>query len=353
MRRWFPVFLIVGLLLLTAVLSDSHEVNRPSIHSAGTTGYQAAHAYLVARGAETAGWEQPLDTLDGVGTLIIALPGVRPITDDDVTALARWIRDGGHLVYLPSGYEAMPSSKAMLAFLRVAEVVDGETPPEDWEAWRTWTADHMRLVADGGTLQLAARTRTTICPVGATDLYQTTDGDPAVCTLKVGRGSLTIVNNATVWMNGQLAEGDNLALLERLTDHPGSVWFDEWHQGASPTVEERDLGWAPTALLAHAGLLYVAFAWAISRPIGLPLRPLAGPSSSMLRELDVLGRLHVAGEHAAAAAERLRSLAATRFRRKGIDARIPPTAVTDEASFVVLAQQIGNLEQEGIDGRSR
>ncbi len=347
MRRWIPVMVIAGALLLTTVFANSHEVNRPSITSAAGGGYRAAHAYIQAQGRDAAGWDRPLADLADPGTLIVALPGLRPIADEDIAPLARWIRRGGHLVYLPSGMETIPSTPAMLGFLRVAEVADADAPPTAWPEWSAWTADRLRLVGPAGALALSARSRTTLCPVGSSGLYQTTDGHDAVCTLKVGTGSVTVVNNATVWTNNQLASGANLALLATLTDHPGPVWFDEWHQGAHPTAVESDLGLAQPALLAHAGLLYCAFAWALSRPVGPPLRPLAGPTSSMLRELGVLGQLHAAGGHAPAAADRLRTLARARFRRKKIETAIPPTRVTDEASLVTLARQIGTLEQEG------
>ena len=352
MRRWIPVMGIAAALLLSTVFANSHDVNRPSITSAAGGGYRAARAYLEAQGREASGWDRPIAELADPGTLIIALPGLRPIADDDIAPLARWIRGGGHLVYLPSGMETIPSTTAMLAFLRVAEVADADAPPTAWEEWRVWTADRLRLVGAAGELALGARSRTTLCPVGSSGLYQTTDGHDAVCTLKVGAGSVSVVNNASVWSNNQLASGANLALLATLTDHSGPVWFDEWHQGAHPTAVETDLGLAQPALLAHVGLLYCAFAWALSRPVGPPVHPLAGASSSMLRELGVLGQLHAAGGHAPAAAERLRTLARDRFRRKKIETVIPPTRVTDDATLVTLARQIGKLEQEGRHGRS-
>lgn len=353
MRRWLPVGLLAVAVLATTLLVDDHEVNRPTVASGAGAGYRGAFAYLRARDRDVVAWDRPWSELEPGGTLILALPALRPVTDAEIPLLARWIRDGGHFVYLPSGAETLPSPGPLLEFLRVAEVLGDENPPLPWTEWRDWHTDRARLVGPDGALILADRARTTLCPVGAEGLYQTTDGRDAVCTLRVGRGAISLVNNATVWSNDQLAEGANLALLERLTDHPGPVRFDEWHQGAHPTEAEQDLGLAPLALLAHGTLLYLGFAWTLSRPVGPPLRALGGPASSMLRELDVLGQLHTAGGHARSAAERLRALAVGRFRRRRVDAPIPDPPVADDAAFVALARQIGTLEKEGRDGLSR
>lgn len=337
--------LVLAVLLVGAAsVAGRPEAGRPTTASRAASGYAGALAWLRAQGAAVETSAVPWTELEGGGTLVVALPGIRPQGEAATAGLHRWVRDGGHLVLLLSTSVEAPAS--LLDTFRLAQEPTHSDAPLDWTGWRTWMEEQERAVGDGEELRTDAPTRTLDCPPGATVTHRRVDETAAACRFPLGRGQVRVVNGAGALANDRLGQADNLRFLDALASEAPPLRFDEWHHGAGVAAAARDPGPAPLGLALHVGALYLAVAWGLSRPIGPAPRPLAGAASSMLRDLRVLGALHHAGRHAEAAGARLLALGRERLRRRKVEAALPERFSGRDRALLDLARHIGRLETD-------
>ncbi|MFZ5476612.1 MAG: DUF4350 domain-containing protein [Myxococcota bacterium] len=346
MRRWAPLVVLAAAVVLVGVLAGSPEAGGPTVDGRGPGGLRALYRVLEARGGDVGRWEAPPEGLPAGATFVVAGPTRRLFTREHAEAVVAWIAGGGHLVLAPDGGGG-DGERALVEALGLARADERVDPPLGWSAWRAWTTlRERRERASGEVLRARDDRRAPLCPADADVLYTRGDGEPRICAWTRGRGRVTLVNDASVFTNARLGEGDHLAFAVGLLGE-GRVLFDEWHQGAGGAVAARDLGPAPEALAAHAVALYALAVWTVARPFGRRLAGADAPRPASTRELLALAELHRRGGHAYDAGVKLLRIARARLARRGEDPKaLPEGFAGGERQLVEVAARVGQLQQE-------
>ncbi|HYK52739.1 MAG TPA: DUF4350 domain-containing protein [Candidatus Eremiobacteraceae bacterium] len=247
-RRAFPwVETIVTLVAVAAIATVGYfqqlresaltsSFDTRSSYDAASGGYRAWFELLQREGVRVERFEQRPAFLDGsvdvyilanetVGNAIVTSqvqeePDI--FGDGDWFALAKWVKAGGHLVWLSDGV-ASPD------YLNAPEFIENG-PARDDAVVVTPSSVAANVRSVSGTSKL----RVPFDVEGAPPIIADDTGG-VVATYPLGKGSVTLVSDQSLFENGRLALADNATLAfdlatAGLTEH-GAVAFDEWTHG--------------------------------------------------------------------------------------------------------------------------
>lgn len=362
MKRGLVIALLAALLLLAVAIALARRGGAASIDGAHPAGLRGAYRYLQERGREAEAWTADATALDpSVRVLVVAAPFAVVYTEDEIAALLRWIERGGRLVLLHSGDE--PTVPELLFLLRLDlsyTAVDESDLPLGFLAWRSAVTAPVTLEADE-TLRghapspLAAKRPRIVVTSGtrALVLYRDPEGTPMVIEVPRHRGSIVVVNNASIVSNALLGEAQNLAFLEWILDRGGEpgqrVSFDEYRHGRgdAAAVASGETRGVFEVLIAHALLLYVVALATVGRRFGRPLPEAPLPRGSVERDVLALAALHRRAGHAHAAGERLLASARRLARRDETRGVLASRFEGGEEELLRLACEIGRLQRSG------
>jgi hypothetical protein len=285
---------------LTSYRQTKTQVGRYDTYStfdAQRGGYEAWFDLLRGEGVPAARWlHRPAFLGPGVGTYIIANnlfdallraqigQPVDVMTAADEEALAAWVRRGGHLVWLA---DRAAAARAGLTSGRLVRLHGGGSnplrlPPVIETAARGDRAipllpsaltNGVRAIDGVGKLRIPFDADPAIVPVLA-DRFGIVAG-----TYRLGKGSVIVVTDESVFDNGRLARADNARFAYNIAAAgvtPGSlVAFDEWSHG----YQSGDTWWSilpppfrvAVILVALAGLVWLGnAALRFGPPVPLP-----------------------------------------------------------------------------------
>jgi hypothetical protein len=357
----------VVLLAVVGLLAGRPVGDRPTVRSARPAGLLAAFSYLDRRGYPVERWERPLDELPlhERHTLVIGAPFTVVPGTERVEHLSRWLSAGGRLVLLTSGRRPAAPERLLYAGLQLSVQDLGARPPLSWSAWRRWRTQPRRLRASERRVAatvypdraLAAAQSTHVVTPGrdAEVLYEDEDGTPAVFREPHGRGSLLVVNDASVLANLNVDEAANVDFLEALASSAtgagadGSrIYFCEWLHGfRAVEVDSEGHAGALVWLGLHALLIYALSLWRLGRRFGPPPREVRVPESSIGRDLSALASLHERAGHTQDAGTRLLELA-RRGRPAGARGdTLPERFDGGPREFVELARRVARAQRKG------
>jgi len=246
-RRAFPwVEAIVAFIAIVAIATAAYleqlrqtaasAFDTRSSYDAASGGYRAWFELLQREGVRVERFERRPAFLDGsIDVYVIANETLGNYiatsqveeapdyyNDGDWFALAKWVKAGGHLVWITDGY-------AQPAYLNAPELV-GKGPASDDAVTVTPSSIAANVRSVSGTSKL----RVPFDSGGAPPIVADDTGG-VVAGYPLGKGTMTVVSDASLFENGRLALADNATLAydlatTGLTQH-GSVAFDEWSHG--------------------------------------------------------------------------------------------------------------------------
>lgn len=207
-----------------------------SSYDAASGGYRAWFELLQREGVRVERFERRPAFLDGsVDVYILANETVGnaiatsqveeepdAFGDGDWFALAKWVKSGGHLVWLTDG-STVPD------YLNAPDIVENG-PARDDAVVVTPSSIAANVRSVSGTSKL----RVPFDADGAPPIIADDTGG-VVATYALGKGSVTVVSDQSLFENGRLALADNATLAfdiatAGLSEH-GAVAFDEWTHG--------------------------------------------------------------------------------------------------------------------------
>jgi hypothetical protein len=286
-----------------AVTGDSHGAN-----DFAPGGYRAWYTLLTREGAHVEQFELRTVALDdSVDTLISAPSLVSGRSENELVALAAWVRRGGRLVTF---------GRVTLGDARV-------NAPREIVAKGRGDGGPLRgpLAATVRNLPVRSATRFTKLPHGARALLADRRG-ALVVREPLGMGTITFVADAVILTNRNLARGDTAILateLARPREAGGGIAFDEAVHGV---LRDRPW-WSALSVPVLLALAIAAFAVALWI-IGSTLRSGAAVRLEPAREPT--------------SAEFLAALADLYTRRR---AHAYARDVLTESAFTVVARRLG------------
>lgn len=322
----YAVLFAVAVALAIAAGNRGQPDNRPSIEATGPQGLRALYLYLKESHRPVSALRKSFGDRDAkTRTLVVAAPTARAVSETEVDALRKFVEDGGTLVYLaPRSLD----QKALADWLDLK--LDGPrltgatttSPDAEVQVWLPFGA-----LAGTKTLVLSPEASLAVGLDNALPVAGQGDvGKPGrVSTLwhlALGKGEVWITAGVDLAANARIAQGDNLAFWDHLSQQ-GPLAFDELHQlpADGPPMSPAAVAFAAQFLLV--GLL---FAWANGARLGPPRMPPEVRHRASREYLTAFGtllrRAHVEGELSLAMLQRLRR---TLRERLGI-----PVTLTDE-----------------------
>lgn len=352
--KWTLAVLVLGTLLLVWSRS-SPRLGLASSLSPSATGWSAVRHYLAARQTPVEIIDQPLSDVASGGTWVLTLPWSRPLSDDDLEALAQHLRQGGDVVLAYSGDGGHLEEELILRQLGLELTPLRSTPPlNPWQWWR-YRSQAWRLlpegqepVAEGETVGLEMEGITWAPRPSASGRVLYRHGErslPLIFEIDHQRGRVVLLPRH-VLANGRLRTADNLFLLEELRQRLAAPWrFDEFHHGWQRPGEATfsSVGQAWDMFVIHLLVIYGLAVLALIRRLGPPWRQQPVVAGSAADYLRGVGSLHdQLGHHGAAARwmlQRAQDLD-PQFDPRGIDLEIK-----DGPGLVALGQEISRRQR--------
>ena len=370
--------LVCAGLLVIGFMTDREPAASPdtySTHDARGGGYLAWYRLLRMSGMRVERLERPASALDGsIATLVAANNGRFSVAD--VAPLARFVRDGGRLIWISAGVDERDRAWKPLAFPRFRKgsgAIDAARPLVPSVVTRGVHA----VYGDG-----SARIVPGAFPPDVPVLGDRTGA--VLVRYALGRGRVVIVTDPSLFTNRNLARAGNarLALSIVTSGRAGSVAFDEAIHGY---VADRSI-WSvfPGPLRAAVIGVVVVAALALygaairTTPLLPPEREREPSTASYLASVaNLLRRGNAARRVAAeladstyAAAARTLGLAGladervlvAAYRLRGDEdsaetvrriARICSSERISDAALVELAEYCFALRKKGSDGSER
>jgi len=262
----YGVLVTAALALGLATSQQPPQSTVPSVDNPGPQGLRALYLYLQESGAPVLALTKAFDASGlptGSGTVVVAAPSGRPVTESEAQALREWVRAGGTLVYLVS----RDSNQRQAHLDDWLEVSPGPLlapgseglPPEEKDLTgttaRVWVPvgaarglEHLRVAADRAL------------SVGHPEAVPVAGARSAAVLWRVpeGSGEVYVLSGPDVAENRRLELLDNLRFWDALSAR-GPLLFDEYHHTLGPRREPpsaRGL-WVFAAQALVVGLLYV------------------------------------------------------------------------------------------------
>ncbi len=282
-------FVIVGIISygLLNIESDTSLLLPPSTFSARPNGYKALFLLLDELNLPVARLRSRYTRLESTnGVLVVLDPHVVPFSMREVKSLKKWIRNGNTLILFHGG----PKIRIPPAPIW-GQQADSKKKPRDNSKQKkqkeakgsslahkldlvlTRTGKAIRSTVDVSwpklyevkKLSVSERTRWK----GTGDKWTTVVGDkggPIIVSLKMGKGEVIAVSDASIASNQALSLDQNVRLIPALllqNGKPDRVLFDEYHHGYALAksfwhyVSSSIFGWILLqVLVAGAFLLY-------------------------------------------------------------------------------------------------
>jgi hypothetical protein len=259
----FGVLIALALAVGLATRADPPESVQPTVENTGAQGARALYLYLREGGRKVDAHTSSLESLpDGTRTVVLAAPQGRPVSEEEVSALERFVQGGGTLVYLSPRelgkhqpaledwllLEQGPLMPASSRGLDSTMADAGGTTVDVWLAagpLRGLTA--LRVSQDRG-LRMGHEDALPLAGLG---------GAVAVWRRALGAGEIYVLAGADLAENRRLELLDNLRFWDALAAR-GALLFDEYHhQLAPPPPLSRGI-WVFAAQVLAVGLLYAA-----------------------------------------------------------------------------------------------
>jgi hypothetical protein len=344
------VLVVLALALGLASRQAPPDSPVPSVANAGPLGLRALSLYLREGGRTVESHAASLESLPpGTRTVVIAAPQARVVSKDEVTALERFVREGGTLVYL-SPHELGRHQPALEKWLELdpgpllganhqgmaSEWVDpGGTTVDVWlPVGPARGLSSLRVSRDRGVQML----RDNALPLAG---LSTT---PVLWRWGLDKGEVYVLAGADLAENHRLELLDNLRFWDALAAR-GPLVFDEFHHQAAPLPPLSRGIWVFLAQFLAVGLLYV---FARGTRFGAP-RPLrVERHRSSLEYVRSMGWLmRRAKMEAELLVELDRALRQQMQERLGI-----PVALGDEDAACMLEQTCGVPARDYLDAKA-
>ncbi len=246
-RRFPTVEVVVAVAALAAVAvaaalegrqTQKHlsSYDTRSTYDAASGGYRAWYELLGREGVREQRFERRPGYLDDSVDVYISATDLNAsmaqavstgnldvFTDADWYALAKWIRAGGHLVWLADG-------KLTPDYLNAPAIEGSGLKSDDAVAVAVSPlTDGVRSVSGTSPLRIPFKRALLAAPLIADDT------GAVVSRYALGKGSVTVVSDESLFENARLARADNGRLAYDLATAGlgphGSVAFDEWSHG--------------------------------------------------------------------------------------------------------------------------
>jgi hypothetical protein len=244
-----------------ALLDYSHRVRQSSTYDSFSTfdyqrgGYRAWFEMLHDEGIRVVRYEQrPAFLNDSIAVFIVANnvfdARLRAMlgqpygiyTTADTQALERWIRNGGRLVWLVDQASALSHATSAKKGLRKLVATPAPSQPfglPDVHSTGPLKDEATAVVAGpGGTTHRVLGTSRLRIPFGTDPSLSPLVADRAgvvVGLYPLGKGSVIVVTDESLFENGRLAQADNASLAYQIATFglaPGqTVAFEEWSHG--------------------------------------------------------------------------------------------------------------------------
>jgi len=234
------VVLIVALALLTGKSAQGSAYDpRPSTYLSTTMGARALMETMRELKQPAARRMEPFADAGPLrGPLAVLAPSMKP-SDEELHALAAWVRGGGTLIYAARAAGGFRNAETALDTLGLKLVALGrDTLVMAMDVRRVGsvaTAEPGRLTEGVGTVDgfrrgFAAGSRS----LGRATVLASSGGRPVVVDFRVGKGRVIAWSDALPLVNGRLKTSRAATLFVRTAaDAAGGkpVWFDEYHHG--------------------------------------------------------------------------------------------------------------------------
>jgi hypothetical protein len=219
-RGWMAAG-VIGLAILAAILIGQQKPDSPE-HSTNSDAANGASAVLLYASAMGHPAHQVTGSfvLPESSSMLFVFTPTSPYTNDEANATARWVRDGGVLVYASEqGDEELDTALNVNRFARLVSSVSADANGP--------FLDGVTTVA-GGTYALPFG-------VGPSQVALLRSGNLPIAYLeRFGRGMVIALADPLELCNGYLEKADNgrfLADLLGLVPAGAPVAFDEYHHG--------------------------------------------------------------------------------------------------------------------------
>jgi hypothetical protein len=239
--------------------------------------------WLERQGVEVRVNRAPLTTLEpGTGTLIIAAPTQKNVSEDEITQVLRFVSAGGTLIYLAPRGETQRALARELDLVLVDRLASGGSPTDQGGASPTVVLPGSLLA---GVKTLSVSAGSTVVVADARAIGATSDG--ALWVQRRGAGEVWMGAGPDLAENARLELADNAAFWANVGAR-GPVIFDESHLVAAETPP------LTTNLLASAlqfGFLALVFVAARAARLGPPRPSLAGRQRSAMESVRAMAAL--------------------------------------------------------------
>jgi hypothetical protein len=318
---WIGGTLLVLMLTASVVLAPPGEQFNspiPSTYSAQSAGAEAAYRLLLQLHYPVRRWEEPpteLDADSGVVLLILAEPIQAP-SDKERKALAHFVEDGGHVLFVGSNIRTYFADADVSSML----------PDPAWKSFSPSIPSRLARGAQHVTIQPQAYWGK--LNESQLELYGESDS-PAVVSWNMGQGQVLWWAGATPLSNAGITREDNLAFFLNSVanwsaDEPYQIYWDEYFHGQRSSlwsyVGKTSLAWG----FLQLGLLAIAVVLTFSRRSGPVFSPAGNSRLSPLEFVDTLGGLYQrAGAASSAVAVSYKRLRSMLTRHLGLPPNIP------------------------------
>jgi hypothetical protein len=284
----FLCFVIIALLDYQQQSRTTQRFDTFSSYDYQPGGYHAWYDLLQREGFRVQRFQRrPAYLNDAVDTLIIANNAYDAMLRSkngqslgffapaDFVALQRWVKNGGHLVWLSDTAAAVGLPDLLSRQIHQGESAQGDLhfPPlaqsglkkdEAIAVAASSLTAGVHSVSGLGTYRIPFAGSTTVVPLVADDT-----GATAVW-YRLGKGAIIVVSDESLFQNSRLAKADNarLAYNFAVSDVPrGTVAFEEWSHGYQAgdtwwTILPKPLQWA---ILIFGGAVLLAIIGSVIR----------------------------------------------------------------------------------------
>jgi hypothetical protein len=313
--------LVIGLALVIASGSgDRGEVT--TTYSAGSAGAKAAYLLLEKSGYDVDRWEDPPSALTDASstTFILAEPLELP-TDDDISAVRRFVEAGGDVI------ATGPTSAWLVGGNAMAEPLGGYT----WTTLRSIALSPITRAAP--EITLLDRAHWVLGDRAELALYGEPNA-PSVVMIAIGRGQVLWWASATPLTNAGITQSNNLQFFLASVGAPSGrrVLWDEYFHGRRPTLAASMWHSPVKWIVLQLALVALVVVWSRSRRSGPVIAPPVESRLAPLEFVRTVGSLYRnAGAASVAVDAATRRVRAGLARQFGISVR---TTASDLAEVI-------------------
>jgi uncharacterized protein DUF4350 len=276
-----------------AAQDEREAAANPSTYNPRGSGMKGLYLWLEALGVRVARWERPLSDLPQEARVLWIVGPRRVLEDDELSALAAWVRGGRVLVLaddtvgpaLPGVWEG----PAALRFGLRSRIGGG--PATLRPAFPSPYVEGVGTIHPEGRVRFQRQ-----APAGWAPLFADDAGD-VVAVRRLGRGTVIAIADPGLFSNARLETAGHARLaLNIVVAHAGTgtVLVDEFHHGhgAQGAIVRYLGGTTAPWILAQAALACLAFLVARGTRFGAPAPPPAAERASSLEYVAALGDLY-------------------------------------------------------------